>query len=325
MRAIAAASVELNDPTTAQTLLENSLAAAENLEDEGSKSEALRAIAAAYIELNDPQTTKILLEKSFIAAENIESDGQKASVLSSIIDTIDTVPAQPLRQDLLGAALRLARTEETSVPMVNIATIYAKQQQWGKALAALKGCRESEKIVGLMQIFTAEAEAEDLRLIKGAVILPTREKGTTVIDDSNRPTFEVTVQSPDEDCEHYADWVEVITPDGALKGRQVFNQPHLNAPTFSEPLSTSEVIQPDEEVIIRAHFHGTYASGEDPLIDSALRERIGEGRYERSGYTDQALRGTVAEGFQSVRLSENYAKWLEEKEPLPEWERCDVE
>ncbi|MBE7383308.1 MAG: ATP-binding protein [Leptolyngbya sp. SIO1E4] len=298
---------------------------AEALENDWSKSEALRAIAAAYIELNDPQTTKILLEKSFIAAENIESDGQKASVLSSIIDTIDTVPAQPLRQDLLGAALRLARTEETSVPMVNIATIYAKQQQWGKALAALKGCRESEKIVGLMQIFTAEAEAGDLRLIKGAVILPTREKGTTVIDDSNRPTFEVTVQSPDEDCEHYADWVEVITPDGALKGRQVFNQPHLNAPTFSEPLSTSEVIQPDEEVIIRAHFHGTYASGEDPLIDSALRERIGEGRYERSGYTDQALRGTVADGFQSVRLSENYAQWLEEEEPLPEWERCGVE
>ncbi len=326
MRAIAAAYVELNDPATAQTLLEKSLTAAEAIESDWYKSSALQAIAAAYLELKDPLTAQTLLEKSLIAAEAIESDGQMASRVSSIITTIDTLNEQVLRQDLLGTVLTTARNAEASVPMVEIATLYAQQQQWGKALAALQGSRESEKIVGLTRIFTAEAETEDLRFIEGAIVLPMGEKGAIVIDDADPPTFEVMVQSPDEDCEHYADWVEVLTPDGDLKGRVVFNQPHLDEPTFTASLTASNPIQSDEAIIIRAHFYGTYASGENPLVDSVFRERFSdEGRYERSGYTDQALQGTMADGFESVRLSANYAQWLEDEEPLPEWEMCKEE
>ena len=32
---------------------------------------------------------------------------------------------------------------------------------------------------------------------------------------------------------------------------------------------------------------------------------------------NQALKGSIAEGFEVVRISENFAKWLEEEEPLP--------
>lgn len=79
-------------------------------------------------------------------------------------------------------------------------------------------------------------------------------------------------------------------------------------------------IQPDQAVIIRAHFQGNYFSGQDPLID----DRLGSHRYEysKSGYTDQALRGSIANGFKSVRVSENFARGLEDKEPLPDPEAC---
>ena len=173
LRAMAAAYVELKDPARAQTLLAKALTAAEALESDWSKSSALGAIAAASVELKDPARAQTLLAKALTAAEALKSDGQKASRVSSIIEAIATVPDPALRQELFAKALKIAQDAEASVPMVEIATLYAQQQQWVKALAALKGSRESEKIVGLTRIFTAEAESKDFRLIEGAIVLPT--------------------------------------------------------------------------------------------------------------------------------------------------------
>ena len=314
--------MELGDQPQAAQLLERTMSAAEGIEDDWSKSSALSGIAAATVELGDQPQAAQLLERAMSVTEGIEADGYKSDALSGIIKAIDQLPNQVLRQELLGAALQSANSGDAFVPMVKIAALYAKQSQWGKALAALRNSQESKKIVGLTQIFTTQAEHKNLRLIRGAIVIPEGAQGLDVTDDSGNYTFEVTVQSPDENCSNYADWVEVINPDGKLKRREVYSQPHLDVPTFSATL-TSVDIQPDEEVIIRAHFHGTYASGEDPLVDSVLRERIG-GRYEKSGYTDQALRGSVVEGFKSVRISEQYANWLEKKEPLPAWEECEI-
>ncbi|MEO0532678.1 MAG: hypothetical protein AAF215_02280, partial [Cyanobacteria bacterium P01_A01_bin.123] len=323
LSATAAAAVELNDDAQAAQVLEKSLAAAKTIEHDWHKSEALSAIAAAAVELNDDVQAAQVLEKSLAAAETIEDDGAKSSALSLIIETIDQWPDQAFRQALLEAALQSANGENASVPMVKISALYAKQHRWGKALAALRQCQESKKIVGLTQIFTAQAEGRNLRLIQGALVLPEGEQGIQVMGNAGSYTFEVSVQSPDEDCDNYADWIEIITPNGMLKGREVYTHPHLGNLTFTATLSSLE-IQPSDEVIVRAHFHGIYASGEDPLIDIVFRDQMGGGRYEKSGYTDQALRGSVAEGFRSVRISEHYAKWLEKAEPLPVWEDCEL-
>ncbi len=90
-------------------------------------------------------------------------------------------------------------------------------------------------------------------------------------------------------------------------------------------------------MIIRAHFHGVYSYGRDFLVDSAVIEELQQrseesgfevernyGYYRKAGYTDQALRGSVAEGFKLVRISENYAKELEEVEPLPDRDKCEL-
>ncbi|MEM9121346.1 MAG: hypothetical protein AAGD09_26210, partial [Cyanobacteria bacterium P01_F01_bin.56] len=326
LSAIATASGELGDASAAQPVLTQVLTVAEQIESEGAKSSALRAIAMAYGELGDASAAQPVLTQALTVAEQIESEGAKSDALSVLIEIGYALPVVNYRQDLLAAAAVAASREATFRPMVELAALYAQQRQWGKALAVLYRCRESEKIVGLARILTAEAEHKNLHLIPGALVIPRGAQGVNVLGQPSDYQFEVTVQSHDENCERYADWVEVLTPDGMLKGRQVFEQPHdVNAQndfTFAATISGLD-LQADEEVVIRSHFHGDYVSGDDPLLDSVLRERGGmRETYVRGGYTDQALRGSVAEGFRSVRLSRQYAQWLENDEPLPQWETC---
>lgn len=114
---------------------------------------------------------------------------------------------------------------------------------------------------------------------------------TTVTGAPGSYTFAVTIESPDTGCDQYADWWEVVTPEGALLYRRVLLHSHVGEQPFTRsggPVSISE----DTEVIVRAHMNTV-------------------------GYGDQGLRGGPNESFVETSLSTNFAEELAELEPLP--------
>ena len=58
----------------------------------------------------------------------------------------------------------------------------------------------------------------------------------SVAGEAGAYTFEVTVRSPDTGCEGYADWWEVVSPDGELLYRRVLLHSHVDEQPFSCPV-----------------------------------------------------------------------------------------
>ncbi|MFS4494835.1 hypothetical protein [Maribacter sp. 2308TA10-17] len=103
-------------------------------------------------------------------------------------------------------------------------------------------------------------------------------------------TFSVTISSPDLGCNQYANWWEVIDLDGNLLYRRILGHSHVEEQPFTRsggPVSISA----DTEVYIRAHMNTT-------------------------SYGSRVFRGTVSSGFIPENLSIEFAKDLEEAEPL---------
>ena len=104
-------------------------------------------------------------------------------------------------------------------------------------------------------------------------------------------SFSVTVRSPDNGCGQYADWWEVVTPEGKLLYRRVLLHSHVGEQPFTR--SGGPVgVQPDEIVIIR-------------------------GQMNTRGYGGIALRGNVAEGFSIAEIPPGLAADIEVQGPLP--------
>ena len=287
------------------------MSAAQEIEDDGPKSSALREIARASVELGDETASLGLLEASLSAAQEIEADGPKSSALSAITDAIVALPESFSPSFLFDDVLNVARADSVARPMVNMASHYAKQEDWGKALDALKTCGRTDKAIGLTNMLTALAEHNNPRLIEGAIVLDVEP-----VSSPSDYTLTVTLQSMDEDCDRRADWWEIVSLDGELKPgrRKLLEGFHRGPETFQDSLEHVN-LQPDEEVLIRAHFQGNYLSKRDPFsTDNHF--------FSRSGYTDQALKGSIETGFHSVRISENFAKSLEQQEPLPDKDAC---
>ena len=323
LSAIAAAYGTLKDPTQAQAVLADALSAAQTIQDDSSKSSALRAIAAAAGSLEDPTQAQAVLADALSAAQTIQSDGYKSDALRAILSTAIALTDKRLVQEFLTPAVRVIHRENLSVPMVIGANYYAKQVDWFQALQTLRPAEKREKIIGLSQLLTILAEHKNTSLIKGAVVLPHGSHGIEYSGQPKNYTLTVKIQSPDESCQYYSDWWEILTPEGVLIDRQPLQAPHRDEQPFLDSLAEVN-IEADQTVIIRAHFKGEYFSGEDPLSDDRLR-RIGIGRDVKSGYTDQALQGSINEGFEVVRISEKFANWLEQQEPLPDPEDCKEE
>ena len=107
----------------------------------------------------------------------------------------------------------------------------------------------------------------------------------------NEYTFSVTLKSPDTGCDQYANWWEVITPEGDLVYRRILGHSHVNEQPFTRsggPVHISD----DEEVIIRAHMNNT-------------------------GYGGKAFKGSVSAGFIPVVLAKDFAIKLETTDPQP--------
>ena len=115
----------------------------------------------------------------------------------------------------------------------------------------------------------------------------------------NSYTFAVTIGSPDTGCDpkatrkrnRYADWWEVITPEGELLYRRVLLHSHVDEQPFTRTGGTVAV-DSQQPVIVRMHMSD-------------------------SGYSSMAQQGTIKDGFSEVTLPADFAADLADIEPLP--------
>ena len=113
-----------------------------------------------------------------------------------------------------------------------------------------------------------------------------------VSGDPGAYSFSVEVSSPDEGCEQYADWWEVVAEDGQLVYRRILDHSHVDEQPFVRSGGPVE-IGADTVVWVRAHMHP-------------------------GGYGGQALRGTARGGFEAVEMEAGFAAGLENEPPQPE-------
>jgi hypothetical protein len=104
--------------------------------------------------------------------------------------------------------------------------------------------------------------------------------------------FSVTVQSPDTGCERYADWWEVLGPDGRLVYRRILAHSHVSEQPFTRSGGPVEVAS-SEVVIVRAHMNP-------------------------GGYGGRGLRGTPEGGFAETGLAPGFASDVESAPPQPD-------
>jgi hypothetical protein len=105
-------------------------------------------------------------------------------------------------------------------------------------------------------------------------------------------TFAVQVASPDTGCDRYADWWEVLTPDGRLLYRRILLHSHVDEQPFTRtggPVAAGV----ESPVIVRAHMHP-------------------------DGYLRSAMQGSATTGFSPVELTEGFAADLETAPPQPD-------
>ncbi len=106
-------------------------------------------------------------------------------------------------------------------------------------------------------------------------------------------TFAVEIKSPDTGCDQYADWWEVVTPDGLLLYRRILAHSHVDEQPFTRT-GGPVTISASDEVLVRAHM----APG---------------------GYGGQVLRGAPDGSFAPApEKQEGFAESLEESSPLPD-------
>jgi hypothetical protein len=100
-------------------------------------------------------------------------------------------------------------------------------------------------------------------------------------------TFAVTLRSPDTGCDQYADWWEVLTPQGKLIYRRVLMHSHVNEQPFTRGGGPVEV-HDTTELVVRAHMSnagyggiaiiGSISSGfaADPSVSAALAPELAD-------------------------------------------------
>ncbi|MGC1219174.1 MAG: hypothetical protein WA883_17005 [Phormidesmis sp.] len=110
-------------------------------------------------------------------------------------------------------------------------------------------------------------------------------------DEASGYTFAVTVESPDEGCERYANWWEVVTEEGDLLYRRILVHSHVDEQPFTRS-GGPVIIGADEMVLVRSHMQPT-------------------------GYSTQVMKGSIASGFESTSLPADFASELAEAAPLP--------
>ena len=105
-------------------------------------------------------------------------------------------------------------------------------------------------------------------------------------------TFSVGVSSPETGCDQYADWWEVLRPDGELVYRRILLHSHVAEQPFVRS-GGPVAVAADEVVWVRAHLHP-------------------------GGYGGTALRGSAQGGFEVAESADGFAADLADAVPLPD-------
>lgn len=137
---------------------------------------------------------------------------------------------------------------------------------------------------------TPEPEEEE-EVEESALVAVTE---VTVSGNEGAYSFAVEISSPDEDCDQYANWWEVVATDGTLLYRRILGHSHVDEQPFTRsggPVPISDT----QEVWIRGHMNNT-------------------------GYSTKAFKGSVANGFSPEDTTDGFASELETSAPLPD--RC---
>jgi hypothetical protein len=113
----------------------------------------------------------------------------------------------------------------------------------------------------------------------------------TTSGNENNYNFNVGISSPDKGCSQYANWWEVTTETGVLIYRRILGHSHVNEQPFIRS-GRSVKINKDQIVIIRLHMNN-------------------------SGYSINAYKGSVSQGFNSFKTADDFAKSLENQSPQP--------
>ncbi len=106
-------------------------------------------------------------------------------------------------------------------------------------------------------------------------------------------TVSVTVRAPDVDCDQYADWWEVLTPEGALVYRRILNHSHADEQPFTRSSEGTVPLAAGTTYRVRAHLH--------PI-----------------GFGGQVMEGIPGGSFSVVDVDEGWADDLETAAPRPE-------
>jgi hypothetical protein len=106
-----------------------------------------------------------------------------------------------------------------------------------------------------------------------------------VAGEPNAYRFSVEISSPDEGCEQYADWWEILTEEGELVYRRILAHSHVDEQPFVRS-GGPVAIGPDTIVLLRAHIHP-------------------------AGYGGRVMRGTARAGFEEVELDPDFALEVE--------------
>lgn len=115
--------------------------------------------------------------------------------------------------------------------------------------------------------------------------------GISVSGSSGSYSFQVTVESDETGCGQYADWWEVLSPEGRLIYRRVLLHSHDTEQPFTRSGGPVD-IQPDEIVIVRAHMN---------IV----------------GYEGVVYRGSAEGGFDAAELPDDFAENVGRQEPQP--------
>jgi len=108
-------------------------------------------------------------------------------------------------------------------------------------------------------------------------------------------TVRIGIASPDTGCEQFANWWEIVTPEGKLVYRRILAHSHVTEQPFVRGASKVQ-LDKDQEYYIRVHMNNT-------------------------GYSRFGHQGSITSSFRSTELPEDFALELEKKEPLPKG--CD--
>lgn len=104
--------------------------------------------------------------------------------------------------------------------------------------------------------------------------------------------FAVQISSPDTGCDQFADWWEVVSPEGELLYRRILLHSHVSEQPFTRG-GGPVAIQADALVFIRAHMNTV-------------------------GYGGLVLGGSPQTGFEPVEVEPGFGSGLERSPPQPE-------